>query len=316
MYKVISILMIILICGSIHVYAEDGSVLMMKYGLPVDNPVLESEKLDSILEEYREVAHEVNTNTMLSAAYDVYDQYSKSKLTAMDLEIYTLTDSLTAIELLMNKSKEREVDFLIDLDLQYRSIMVELKLKRELRAKFTEQFKKVVVTPDINPDKDTSKLNSLSHQVDIQKDKYNNAISYPDLGDITHFKSPLEIPVVMTSPFGERLDPLKRELITFHKGMDMNASIGTTVLAAFNGTIKDASYNSEIGNYVIIDHGHGITTLYGHLDSYQVAKGQKVTQYEPIAKSGNSGTETTGAHLHFGFMINGVAYDPGLFVPH
>jgi murein DD-endopeptidase MepM/ murein hydrolase activator NlpD len=315
LFKVI-IIMILLLFISPLVYAEDGSILMQKYGIPVNNPVVESEKLNIMVEAYNEVAHEVNSNTMLSAAYDLFDQYSKNKLTSMDSEIYVLTDKLNAIEALMDKSKEKEVAYIMDLDSKYRSVMAELKVKRQLRNLWVEQTKAVSKVPEINTDEDRLRMNALGNQVDAQRDKYQDAISYPDLGDIKNFVSPLSLPAIVNSPFGARLDPVKRDSVTFHKGMDLNAPIGTVVLAAFNGIIEEAASNAEIGNYVIINHGHGIKTLYGHLNHYQVNKDQKVIQYQPIAESGNSGTETTGPHLHFGVFINGTAVDPGVFVPH
>lgn len=130
------------------------------------------------------------------------------------------------------------------------------------------------------------------------------------------FYSPLEISVQLTSPYGERLDPVTRDVITFHHGMDMRAPEGTQVLAAFNGVVEEAASGEELGNYVIVNHGCGIKTLYGHLESYQVSAGDKVEQYDSIARSGNTGSRTTGPHLHFGVYINGKSVNPGVFVPH
>lgn len=316
MYKVISITLLFLLLSTSFIHAEDASVLLNKYGVSVDNAAAEGEKLGLMEEEYTKVAQKVNTNTMLSAASDLNDQFNKDALKNMDLEIYSLSDALNATETLMNNSKERDVAYIMDLDSKYRSIVAKLGAKRKARNLWGEQSKANNPIVIQNVEQDKRRMNVLNNQLVEQREKYQQALSYPELGEVTHFKSPLEIPVRMTSPFGERLDPITREAMTFHKGMDMHATEGTAVLAAFNGVIEEASSNSEIGNYVVINHGHGIKTMYGHLSSQQVVKNQQVKQYQVIAKSGNTGSQTTGPHLHFAVFIDGVAVDPGVFVPH
>ncbi|RED52810.1 M23 family metallopeptidase [Cohnella lupini] len=298
-------------------YAEDASVLLGKYGMATTDPEIEGEKLDLLEEEYRVVSYKVNTNTMLSSAYDLHDQYYASRLASMDSEIYALADELTSISVQMGDSKEEEVPYILELDSKYRAVSDQLDLRRQARNGWMESQKEAVEAPPLSQStQDIVKLNAISDRLDKQKAKVQLARSYPDLGDISSFSSPLAIPVQMTSPFGMRLDPLTREAMTFHKGMDMSAPIGTHVLAAFNGYVEEASENSELGTYVIVNHGHGIQTLYGHLSSYRVVQGQTVKQYEQIAESGNSGSRTTGPHLHFGVFIGGQALDPGIIVPH
>ncbi|QGQ98836.1 M23 family metallopeptidase [Paenibacillus psychroresistens] len=296
------------------VYAEESSSFLKRYNISINDAIVEGEKLNIMEEEYFIVAQRVNNNTMLTAASDLSYIYGESKLASLDKEINLLISELNSTEALMNKSKEKEVKYIMELDSKYRSIVSNIENKRQARKVWMEQTKLNNTVPVKNADQDKSKMNALSNLVDEQRDKYHRAITYSDLGEITNFKSPLEIPVIVTSPFGVRMDPLTNSIMKFHKGLDMHAPLDTSVLAAFNGYVEEASQNSQIGNYVIIDHGNGIKTLYGHLNSYHVVKGQKVTQYEIIAKSGNSGTETTGPHLHFGVFINGNAVDPEVFI--
>lgn len=86
--------------------------------------------------------------------------------------------------------------------------------------------------------------------------------------------------------------------------------MNTDITALFNGTIETVGSSDDIGYYVIINHGKGIKTLYGHLDHYSVEEGQQVKQYDVIASSGNSGNRSTGPHLHLGLYINGTAVNP------
>ncbi|WP_230632626.1 M23 family metallopeptidase [Paenibacillus athensensis] len=314
-----AILTIIAICSlwlllNNQAYAEDAAVLLNKYGVAVDNAAEEGKKLVLIENAYYQVAKTVNTNAMLNAAAEVYDVYAKEQLSALDLQIYQLSDELAQVQQRMEQAKSREVSFILELDAEYRTTADSLAAKMRERNKLADQYTPAVRPSE--PEQDKKQLRNLSAQVNAQRSKYEKALVQPELGEITHFRSPLVIEAQMTSGFGIRLDPVTRTEMSFHKGMDLRAPEGTTVLAAFNGKVEEASSNTEIGNYIVLDHGQGIKTLYGHLSSIQVTPGQVLQQYEPIAKSGNTGTQSTGAHLHFGVFINGQAVDPALFVPH
>lgn len=112
----------------------------------------------------------------------------------------------------------------------------------------------------------------------------------------------------ITSMFGGRQSPGGIGS-TNHKGVDIGTPMGTPILAAKSGTVTWASWNGGYGNCVIISHGKGNSTLYGHLSSYNVSMGAKVTQGQVIAYSGSTGN-STGPHLHFGVMENDTWVDP------
>ena len=108
----------------------------------------------------------------------------------------------------------------------------------------------------------------------------------------------------VTSRFGSRWG-------STHKGIDIGAPKGTPIKAAAGGTVTVAQYgySGGYGNYVIISHGNGIQTVYGHCNTLNVKVGQKVSQGEQIATVGNTG-RSTGNHLHLEIRINGVAQNP------
>ena len=112
----------------------------------------------------------------------------------------------------------------------------------------------------------------------------------------------------ITSRFGGRRSPGGIGS-TNHKGLDIAAKAGTTIKAAASGTVKFAGYKGSLGNLVIIDHGNGIQTYYGHSSKIYVKKGQKVEAGEKIAAVGSTGA-ATGPHLHFEIHIKGKVVNP------
>lgn len=95
----------------------------------------------------------------------------------------------------------------------------------------------------------------------------------------------------------------------FHYGVDLAAPTGTTVRASDGGTVIFAGWSGGYGNLVVIDHGNGVTTKYGHNSSISVSEGQKVSQYQEIAKVGSTG-QSTGPHCHFEIRFDGTPANP------
>lgn len=124
------------------------------------------------------------------------------------------------------------------------------------------------------------------------------------------YVSPAEGPI--TSPFGYRVHPIFGTL-RFHSGVDIGAYYASPVLAADSGTVIDAGWIGGYGNTVIIDHGGGYSTLYGHCSALYVSYGQTVTKGQQIAAVGSTGN-STGPHLHFEVRINGGPVDPLGFI--
>lgn len=112
----------------------------------------------------------------------------------------------------------------------------------------------------------------------------------------------------LTSGFGFRLHPILGYQ-RFHSGVDFGADYGSLIYAADAGTVIFAGWYGGYGNAVIVEHGSGITTLYGHTSDLYVAEGQTVQRGQPIAAVGSTGL-STGPHLHFEVRENGEPVDP------
>ncbi len=117
-------------------------------------------------------------------------------------------------------------------------------------------------------------------------------------------------PVVgeITGHFGERLDPFSGEG-AFHAGLDIASHYGDAVRATADGTIEEADKRSGYGDLVVIDHGFGVTTWYGHLSGFNMQAGMRVKRGDIIGFEGNSG-RSTGPHVHYEVRINNTPVNP------
>lgn len=112
----------------------------------------------------------------------------------------------------------------------------------------------------------------------------------------------------VTSDYGNRLSPTAGASSN-HKGIDIGADYGAAIVAAADGTVAFAGYNSGMGNYVMISHGSGLYTVYGHCSALLVSTGDTVTAGQTIAQVGSTGI-STGNHLHFGVSKDGAYVSP------
>ena len=112
----------------------------------------------------------------------------------------------------------------------------------------------------------------------------------------------------ITSSFGDRESPTEGASSS-HQGIDIGASTGSSILAAASGTVTISTYSYSAGNYIMINHGGGVSTVYMHCSELLVSAGQEVTQGQVIAKVGSTGY-STGPHLHFGIRENGSHVNP------
>ena len=164
----------------------------------------------------------------------------------------------------------------------------------------------------------SEKVDRLMLQLKIQKSSLDEVMAEADrkaerLANIPSIK-PVDIDLVnrnlnALSGFGIRLHPVHK-VKRMHAGIDFTAPKGTPIQATGNGRVIKAEYEpGGYGRHVIIDHGFGYSTLYGHMQSMNVKVGQAITKGQTIGHIGNSGT-STGPHLHYEVRRNGEPVDP------
>ncbi len=112
----------------------------------------------------------------------------------------------------------------------------------------------------------------------------------------------------ITGSFGERIDPFNGEG-AFHSGVDISANVGSPVIAPADGLVTFADFEGGYGRAIMVDHGHGISTRYGHLSSFAVTAGQYIHRGDTLGYVGQSG-RSTGPHLHYEVRINDVPVNP------
>ncbi|MDD2969882.1 MAG: peptidoglycan DD-metalloendopeptidase family protein [Lachnospiraceae bacterium] len=112
----------------------------------------------------------------------------------------------------------------------------------------------------------------------------------------------------ISDDYGTRIHPILK-VQQFHNGVDMAAPSGSPILAAYDGTVVQAAYSSTMGNYIMLDHGDGLYTIYMHASALGVSKGATVTKGQNIGAIGSTG-RSTGPHLHFSVRLNGSYVSP------
>ena len=140
------------------------------------------------------------------------------------------------------------------------------------------------------------------------------------------FILPLASYTRISSPYGYRIHPLTGNS-KLHKGIDIGASKGASIIAAEKGTVikvvtgcthnygksRSCGCGGGYGNYIVISHGSGLATIYAHCTSVNVSVGEKVSRGQVIATVGSTGS-STGHHLHFEVQLNGVVKNPSSYL--
>ena len=204
----------------------------------------------------------------------------------------------------------------------YRSIFEANPLPDSARAKLTEkknEFQKITAINDEQLGNELAKtLNNISARINYQFASYNEIENLIKNQGQKLACIPAIQPVSnrdldrIASGFGMRIDPVYGTA-KMHKGLDFTAPQGTPIYATGNGTIEVAGQTGDgFGNHVVINHGYGYETLYGHMYKVKVKIGEKVKRGEVIGWVGSSG-KSTGPHCHYEVHINGQEVDPVYF---
>ena len=178
---------------------------------------------------------------------------------------------------------------------------------------------------EINADIEKAKQEEAARDAEIQKlnDQINSMVSSGQASSTTSQASsgPIQstgsmiwpaISRTITSEYGTRFHPIQKVWKT-HTGLDIGASYGTPIAAADSGRVVLAGWNGGYGKCIMVDHGSGLSTLYGHCSSIAVSVGQTVSQGQTIGYVGSTGN-STGPHLHFEVRINGATTNPHAYV--
>lgn len=167
-------------------------------------------------------------------------------------------------------------------------------------------------------EKEKAELNKKEDELKKDADRITNEIKALASSSTTSTYSggamswPIPSSHYITSPFGNRIHPITKTW-KFHTGLDIGGSTGASIIAASSGTVIMASWYYGYGNCVMIDHGGGVVTLYGHLNSMSVSNGQSVSRGQQIGTCGSTGN-STGPHLHFEVRKDGSYVDPFSYV--
>ena len=238
------------------------------------------------------------------------DEYYKEKLKQTDEKYSAISQ-----ELIDKISKlEQELKLIEEKDSELRTYATLAPLSDDVKAKGVGGS---TIEDSSTEDLDGSsimllkdRVDSLAFAVDIQKDSYNTIFNKIKSNEkmFRHIPSIAPVKGYIGSRYGYRTDPIdgKRRM---HSGLDFPVNLNTDVVATGDGVVTKAQYDSGWGRYIKIDHGYGYETIYAHLWTINVKKGQKVKRGDKIGKSGNSG-RAAGFHLHYEVHKNNKTVDP------
>lgn len=234
---------------------------------------------------------------------------------ALKADFKDLSDSVRQIQMKMAELEKRDNSV-------YRSIFEATPLPDSARATYLEKQKEIATVESMS---NNELVTSIVQAVTNLKNRIaaQNA-SYKEIGHLINNKEKLlaATPAIqpvsnkdlsrIASGFGYRIDPIYKT-VKFHAGLDFTAPQGTPIYATADGVVKTAGFSDGgYGNHVVINHGYGYETLYGHMYRVKVRSGQRVKRGDLIGYVGSTG-KSTGPHCHYEVHKNGQKLDPVYF---
>jgi murein DD-endopeptidase MepM/ murein hydrolase activator NlpD len=252
----------------------------------------------------------IGTGAALKAKYDVADLYASAATLELENTSYRAATEQLAGQIMALQTAMSDVGAKAALDPSLQNSMDKLPAVVKSRAMGgpTASTALTLVTPGLSSPENTfgllkdllSGLEDRLQSVRTDVDKRNQlAAATPSIWP-THGW--------LTSTAGNRSDPFTGER-DFHPGLDISADKGDPVYATADGKVMNASASGNYGNLVILDHGYGLETRYGHLSAFKVKDGQAVKRGDLIGLVGSTG-RATGAHLHYEVRANGRILNP------
>ena len=312
----------------------------------LDNQVAQSqEELNQINTQVEELTIQISENeeklAKTQAEYDSIQDTLNARLIYMYetpqleflqvlLESTSVTDFL-ATYYAMKELAEYDKELLETVKMQKREIETTKKILAEKKTQIIEskqsKQKKTQVLTNTKTMREyyISKLTVQEQELQAQIDEYNfqvatieaeikllalNSISGDYIGGAMIW--PIPGYTQITSHYGMRVHPITGAY-KLHTGMDVSAPIGASFVAAGNGIVSKATYNTAYGNMVVIDHGGGVQTLYAHGSEIIAQVGQTVSTGDEVLKVGSTGY-STGPHAHFEIRVNGQTVNPEEFL--
>ncbi|MCQ2493001.1 MAG: peptidoglycan DD-metalloendopeptidase family protein [Lachnospiraceae bacterium] len=195
-----------------------------------------------------------------------------------------------------------------------------MELLLQEKAAQLEEYNQSIAESQEEIDKYNSQINSedaeialLEQAILTEKQQIYAQQNLQTLYDGGAFVFPIASYKYVSSKYGYRTHPITGQTNKFHSGVDLAADYGTAIYAAYSGIVASAGYNASMGNYVMINHGGGLYTIYMHASSLCVSEGDAVATGQTIAKVGSTGS-STGNHLHFTVRKDGNYVDPNDYV--
>lgn len=296
----------------------------------IDNKLADIESTKEELEDAKIACDEQYESMKMRIQY-IYENPSES-LIEMLFTVDNITDLLNRAGYVASMSDyDRNMmnklnDTRSEIEMKERTLEAELEELKMMQDELEAQKKKVNASINSKKGELSAKNNELGdanaekgdyqkqlkeqerllNQIEEQIAKAANPDAYT--GSTTGFIWPCPGYTRISSYFGPRPQPTAGAS-TNHKGIDLAAPYGTAILASASGVVTTSTYSSSAGNYIVIAHGNGTSTVYMHCSSLLVSVGETVEQGKVIAKVGSTGY-STGNHLHFGVIKNGSYVNP------
>jgi murein DD-endopeptidase MepM/ murein hydrolase activator NlpD len=243
------------------------------------------------------------------------EKYLRIQNSQLKQDFEDLNDSVAQIQMKMAELEKRDNSV-------YRSIFEASPLPDSARATFLEKQKEIARVERMSGNElvrsISMTLNNLKSRIAAQKSSYNEIAGLINNKEKLLAATPAIQPVSnkdlnrIASGFGYRIDPIYKT-VKMHAGLDFTAAQGTPIYATANGVVKTAGNTGNgYGNHVVINHGYGYETLYGHMVRVKARAGQRVERGDLIGYVGSTG-KSTGPHCHYEVHKNGQKLDPVYF---
>ncbi len=296
--------------------------LIEEYGIQTEAKRIEIDaiqsKIDNAIDLIAErliVQHETGNSSMISFVLGSDDfadlltrievanelfEYDQEIIDALLADLDILSSSKAELEGLLEKCKTAEVNL--------STKETELVTRAEDATNYLNELKKNEEFLESTKSAKEKELQEIQNEIKRLEEeiKLQERIDYS--GDGFRFPLPYDAWYVNTGGFGWRVWASGRQT-DYHKGVDFAAARGTHILAVNSGVVTISRLSPSFGNYVVIDHGGGISSLYAHATVRHVKVGDKVNKGDLIAEVGSTG-DSTGNHLHFAILKNGEYVDP------